>query len=125
MSNLSKYKDMKICTAILLTSGDYGRYDSFYQLMDYVRAWLKEDGETQFNYKLMTFGEASFASSHVPRGSIVKGSKDLIRQQMKISNTSRPPSVIPGNIKVDIYEAPSKSLSKDSKPSYIINIGKK
>lgn len=115
-----------MCTAIFITPDT--RDEVYYwnledKLITDLRNWLKEYGERQFNNKLMTCGEYLALSSNVARNETMEGSKIQIRQQINTSNIRRPPLIIPRNIEVDMHDVPSMPLFKESKPSYIINIG--
>ncbi|KAG2195823.1 hypothetical protein INT47_010033 [Mucor saturninus] len=118
--NLAKHNSGTKYTAIVITNvGEYEQEK--YSLFDSSSHWIKKKNEDLFGITSMTFGSDAMLHYEVTHLQTFIGGKELVKNYVKTSNSTRPPSIIPENIKSD--EALSTSLFKQSKPNCIINIG--
>lgn len=120
MSKLSTGNSDKLVTAILITPElRMGLYASFdHQFVFALREWLKGYGQEKFNNVFMTFGKDQAISSDILIFDTMERTEEKIRQQIQISNTRRPPSIISNNRNID------ENLSNSQRPNHLINIGK-
>jgi hypothetical protein len=114
MNSLLQHRDNKIVTAMLnsidVNYSERGLFCRFFE------GWLKQYGEQQWNYKLMKYGLNLSLSHRLSINSRMDGSQHLIKQQIKVSNKRKDPTIISGNKDVECFE-------DSSKLSYIVNIG--
>lgn len=88
-----------------------------------LQSLLKIYDEAQYNYHLLVKPDVELFIM-LSMSDTTIGIKNLIEEQIKISHTFGPPSIIARNTS-EPCEIGSTSIFPDSKPNYIINIGKK
>lgn len=99
--------------------GNFSEYTRFSATLVWLRNLIEEFGdEKNFNYKVINF--QNLVATDVVR----EGSFSLLNEKIQISGARTQPVIIPAN-KIEYKDTSSASVFLQSKPSYIINIGKK
>lgn len=123
LSTLLYYYGDKLRTLILMLHEiqppstlryDY-TFDGFisWMIFNWLKGFLKEYGVTQLNYNMMTFGHNQHLSLMFPWSDMLEGNNLLIKDQIQLSNTRRPPSIIPS---LKVVSSPSPSITPSANP---------
>lgn len=105
LSTLLSYSGEKMRTLILvlhdIQSPSALRYnytfDGFisWMVFNWLNKFLEAYGVHQFNYNMMTFGNNQQFGLLFPWNDMLEGNNLLVKDQIQLSNTRRPPSIIP------------------------------